>query len=173
MHHPDFDQHVLCAKDKMFRFALRLLGNTDDARDAVQDALTKIWEQRERLKEVKNAEAWSMQVTKNLCLDRLKAAKIRKMATPELERMQGIAKAAMPYQLTEQQNLLREVKNMIAALPEKYKMAIHLRDIEGFSYQEMAEILQWSMEEVKVNLFRARKHLKEKCVQSKVYGRLS
>lgn len=151
----------------MFRFALRLLGDAEDARDAVQDALLRIWEDRERLKEIKNGEAWSMQITKNLCLDRLKARKIRK-------RDRGLHKEDVngetPYQLTERQDRLENVRKMIGALPEKYKMAIHLRDIEGFSYQEMADILNWSMDEVKINLFRARKKLKEQCIKSKSYG---
>lgn len=170
MHHWIFDQHVLPAKDKMFRFALRLLENSEDARDVVQDVLLRIWKDRERLKEVKNPEAWCMQITKNHCLDQLKAGRIKRKSVQRMMEMEDGMEQQTPYKRAEQRDEMKMVGKVISELPEKFRMVIQLREVEGFTYQEISEILKWSMDEVKVNLFRARKKLKETLTKNKTYG---
>jgi RNA polymerase sigma-70 factor (ECF subfamily) len=170
MHHWIFDQQVLPAKDKMFRFALRLLENTEDARDAVQDVLLRIWKDRERLEEVKNPEAWCMQITKNHCLDRLKALRVKRKSVQKIAELEDGIERQTPYKQAEQQDEMKTVRKVISELPEKSRMVIQLREVEGFTYQEISEILEWSMDEVKVNLFRARKKLKEILIKNKTYG---
>lgn len=169
MHHPIFERYVLPAKDKMFRFACRMLGNPDDARDTVQDALLKIWNQKEQLNQINNPEAWCMQVTRNLCLDRFKSQKIRKNAAHDIKASQQ-DKVRTPYEDMERKDNVEKVRKLIDNLPEKFRMIIHLREVEGYAYKEIAEALEMSMEEVKVGLFRARKLLKENFVKNKAYG---
>lgn len=168
-----FNQQILPAKDKMFRFAFRLLysanAGAEDARDVVQDALLKIWDQKEKLKQVNNPEAWCMQITKNLCIDRLRALKVRQNAVQQLTRAEEQVVHQEHHETEAQTASMNEIKKMINELPKKYKMVIHLREVEGFTYQEIAEITEWKMSEVKVNLFRARKKLKEQLMNSKVY----
>lgn len=169
MHPLIFEQRIIPQRDKMFRFALRILGNTEDARDLVQDALLKIWSQHAHLSEIQNAEAWCMQVVKNLCLDRLKAVKVRVEATKNIQK-ENETGYPTPYQETERKDSMEKVRKLISDLPEKFRMIIHLRDMEEFSYKEIAEIMELSMEEVKVNLFRARKMLKDKLIKNHEYG---
>jgi RNA polymerase sigma-70 factor (ECF subfamily) len=59
---------------------------------------------------------------------------------------------------------------MIQALPEKQKQVIHLRDVEGYTYQEICDILELDMNQVKVNLFRARNAVREKLAKIDAYG---
>lgn len=168
MDHQIFKQQVVSARDKMFRFALRMLGNAEDARDTVQDALLRIWKQKEKLEGIENMEAWCMQVTKNLCLDRFKANKIRLAAVRNIQQ-DGNTTTGTPYRQIEQKERMDSIRKMIDELPEKFKMTIQLRDVEGFSYKEIADILEMSMNEVKVNLFRARKALREKITKNNIY----
>lgn len=168
MHPLVFEQQVFPQRDKMFRFALRMLGNVEDAKDLVQDAMLKIWNQKTTWNEVQNAEAWCLQIIKNLCLDRLKAGKIRLDARRNL--VEDKEEYATPYQQMEKKDNLERVRNLINNLPEKFRMTIHLRDVEGFSYKEISEILECSMDEVKINLFRARKMLKDYLIKNHEYG---
>jgi RNA polymerase sigma-70 factor (ECF subfamily) len=65
---------------------------------------------------------------------------------------------------------MQKIKQMIAALPEKQRQVIHLRDVEGYSYQEICEILELDMSQVKVNLFRARNAVREQMTKIDAYG---
>lgn len=153
----------------MFRFACSPLGNEEDARDAVQDALMKIWSRRERLGDIHNPEAWCMQITKNLCLDRYKALKVRTGHIHAVKASQE-AQVKTPYDQMESKDNVEKVKKIMEELPGKFKMIIHLREVEGYAYKEIAVILGLSMEEVKTGLFRARKLLKDNLIKNKVYG---
>lgn len=165
-----FLSQVVPVRQKLFRFAYRLLGNEDDAEDVTQDALLKVWHQQQRMAELQNPEAWCMRIVRNLALDRLKAMKYRR--AEELERAEELpaGRQQNPHLAAEQQDTLNRVHRAIAALPEKYRSIIQLRDIDGFSYQEIAEILEIDMNEVKVNLHRARKAVREKLQNLQVYG---
>jgi RNA polymerase sigma-70 factor (ECF subfamily) len=165
-----FEQQVVPKRDKMFRFALRLMGNQEDARDIVQDAFLKIWNQQRQLYEVENMEAWCMRIVKNLCLDSLKAGKVRKEAIKSVQMNQSDDYTANPYQQAEKEDNMNRIKRLIDELPEKFQMIIHLRDIEEFSYKEIMEMMELSLDEVKVNLFRARKMLKDKLIKNHGYG---
>ena len=68
-----FKEDILPMKNKLFRMALRLLKSTAEAEDVVQEIFLKLWSKRETLKEYRSIEAFSMTMTKNLCLDKLKA----------------------------------------------------------------------------------------------------
>jgi RNA polymerase sigma-70 factor (ECF subfamily) len=65
---------------------------------------------------------------------------------------------------------MENVSLLIASLPEKQRQVIHLRDIEGYSYNEICEILELDMNQVKVNLFRARNAVREKLTKMNAYG---
>ena len=69
----DFKTKVLPVSNKLYRFAARLLSNEDEARDVVQDIFLKLWQKRNGLGEIKNIEAFAMRMTRNRCLDMLRA----------------------------------------------------------------------------------------------------
>ena len=164
----EFETRFLPARNKMFRFALRLLGEVQEAEDVVQDVLLKLWQQREKLAEIGNAEAWCMQLTRNLSLDRLKSHR-RKLRTT-LEGWDGAGEGATPYRATEVKDAMQRMQTAMRRLPETQRAVIHLREVEGYSYQEMAEVLSLEMTQVKVYLHRARKALREKLMAEERYG---
>ena len=164
-----FENRVLPAKNKLFRFALRYLGNEEDAKDIVQEVFIRVWNAREKMDGIQNWEAWCMRITKNLSLDRLRLMKGK--STQTLETSFDLHNNALsPHESTEIIESMKKISQMIAALPEKQRQVIHLRDVEGYSYQEISEILELDMNQVKVNLFRARNAVREKLTKIDAYG---
>jgi RNA polymerase sigma factor (sigma-70 family) len=169
MNHELFESRVLPVKNKLFRFAFRLLGSSEEAKDVVQEVFLKVWNGRDRIDEVQNIEAWCMRITRNLSLDRLRFKKRR--ATNPIEEGQEIRMETLsPHEKAEIHESMERINDMIAALPEKQRQVIHLRDIEGYSYNEICDILELDMNQVKVNLFRARTAVREKLVKINAYG---
>lgn len=164
-----FENRVLPVKNKLFRFALRFLGNEEEAKDIVQEVFIRVWNGKEQMDEVQNWEAWCMRITRNLSLDRIRLIS-RKQTRPIEETFDLHHEALSPYESTEISESMQKITRMIAALPEKQRQVIHLRDVEGYSYQEICEILELDMNQVKVNLFRARTAVREKLTKIDAYG---
>lgn len=164
-----FETRVLPAKNKLFRFAFRLLGSSEEAKDVVQEVFIKVWNGREQMSEIQNMEAWCMRITKNLSLDRLRSRKHRTTESLD-ESFNTHHEALTPYETTEMGESMSKINQWISALPEKQRQVIHLRDIEGYSYNEICEILELDMNQVKISLFRARNAVKEKFLKVNAYG---
>jgi RNA polymerase sigma factor (sigma-70 family) len=164
-----FQNRVLPAKNKLYRFALRMLGNDDDAKDVVQEVFIRVWNGREQMDQIQNMEAWCMRITKNLSLDRLRA--LQRKGTDSLENSYNVQHSdKTPDVKTELGESMQHVSQLIAALPEKQRQVIHLRDVEGYTYNEICDILELDMNQVKVNLFRARNSVREKLMKMNAYG---
>jgi RNA polymerase sigma-70 factor (ECF subfamily) len=164
-----FQNRVMPARNKLYRFALRFLGNEDEAKDVVQEVLIKVWNGREQMNEIQNWEAWCMRITKNLSLDRIRS--LSRKPTQSIEDAFEIREHNLtPYETTEQQESMQSISAMIASLPEKQRQVIHLRDVEGYSYNEICDILELDMNQVKVSLFRARNAVREKLTKINAYG---
>lgn len=165
-----FKTLVLPVKDKLYRFALRLVKSEVEAEDIVQEVLIRAWNRREDMSQLENIEAWCMRITKNLSLDRLKSSYVKR--TDQLS--DGFNTRAetdpTPYRSTELSDTMQRVEIFIASLPEKQRQVIQLRDIEGYSYKEISDIMEIDMNQVKVNLFRARKTIKENLLTIDAYG---
>ena len=153
---------VLPFQDKLYRFALSIVGNTFEAEDIVQEVLIKIWKKKDTFLQLENKEAWCMTVTRNLAIDKTRS---RKYKTEDISGHFSISdNSSTPAQLTEFNDTMRIIKGYIEQLPDSQKEVIHLRDIEGFTYNEISEITGMPLERVKVNLHRARKTLRERIV---------
>ena len=164
-----FENRVLPAKNKLFRFAFRMLGSSEEAKDVVQEVMIKVWNGREQMVEIQNMEAWCMRITKNLSLDKLRMRQRR--ATDSIDEGFEVRQEALsPHENTELNESMLRINQLIAALPEKQRQVIHLRDIEGYSYNEICEMLELDMSQVKVSLFRARNAVREKLVKMNAYG---
>ena len=164
-----FESRVLPVKNKLYRFAYRLLGSSDEAKDIVQEVLIRVWNGREQIMTIENIEAWCMRITRNLSLDRLRSR--QRKPTDSLEGAPDVREETLtPHESTEMSESIKQINILIASLPEKQRQVMHLRDIEGYSYNEICEILELDMNQVKVNLFRARNAVREKFVKINAYG---
>ena len=160
-----FQQHILPIRDKLYRFALRITGSTHDAEDVVQEVLEKVWKTPpEQSETVLNWEAWCMTLTRNRSLDRQRSNQFRRTAALDGVR-ENTDHALQPDSAAEQRDMADRIRAMIGQLPEKQRMVMHLRDIEEMSYDEIAQALDLSLDQVKINLHRARKAIREQILQ--------
>jgi RNA polymerase sigma-70 factor (family 1) len=165
-----FLSQVVPIRQKLYRFAYHLLGNEEDASDITQDVMMKVWQQQDRMEELENMEAWCMRIVRNLSLDKMKSKKYRRSEDIDKAGEVPAVQQQSPHMATERHDVMNRVHTSIAELPEKYRTIMQLRDIDGYSYQEIAEILAIELSEVKVNLHRARKAVREKLQKLHVYG---
>lgn len=148
-------------KDKMFRYAVSIIGNRFEAEDIVQEAMIKIWKRKDKFAEIDNKEAWVITVVRNLSIDKVRARK--KKQTSDIDEYFHISdNAPSPDVKLEQSDAVKKVAEIMNTLQETQKEIITLRDIEGYTYQEIADIMGLKVDQVKVYLFRARKILREK-----------
>lgn len=151
---------LLPIKDKLFRYALRIVGNVMAAEDVVQEVFIKVWKKEKDLLKIDNKEAWCMTVTRNLALDHLRK---RKVIHEDVTEHYAIADKEMtPHVALQSSDTMVLIKNAIDELPDAQKQVIHLREVEGYTYQEIAEITGYSIDKVKVYLHRARIALRNK-----------
>jgi RNA polymerase sigma factor (sigma-70 family) len=169
MNFESFQNRVLPAKNKLYRFALRLVGSEEEAKDVVQEVFIRVWNGREQMHEIQNMEAWCMRITKNLSLDRLRANS-RRPTQPISETFDIRNEALTPHESTELQESMKKIGELMTALPDKQRHVMHLRDVEGYTYNEICDIMELDMNQVKVNLFRARNAVREKLIKLNAYG---
>ncbi|MDF1696486.1 MAG: RNA polymerase sigma factor [Saprospiraceae bacterium] len=148
-------------KNKMFRYAYSIIGNRFEAEDIVQEAIIKIWKRMDKFSEIDNKEAWVITIVRNLAIDKVRAKK--KKQTSDINDFFHISDSApSPDIKLEQKDAVRKVAEIMGTLQETQREIITLRDIEGYTYQEIADIMELKVDQVKVYLFRARKILREK-----------
>jgi RNA polymerase sigma-70 factor (ECF subfamily) len=163
----EFENKVFVLKDKLFRFARRILDDVQDAEDVVQEVMMNLWNKRFEIKNLINIEAYAMRSVKNMSLDKIKHYQVRQNKMAEIMyRSEGIYNE-QPDETNELEVL---IKRAIDNLPEKQKLVIHLRDIEGYHFDEMQEILNIDEIAIRVNLSRARKRVKEEILKTVSYG---
>ncbi len=146
-------------KDKLYRLALGIVGDTYDAEDIIQELLIKIWNRIEQFNEIENKEAWCMTVTRNLAIDKVRS---RKASVHSLDDYTFLRDSeSTPDIKLENSDRLNSIMALLNELPEKQRMIVYLRDVEGYSYKEIADITENTLDFIKVSLHRARKTLKE------------
>jgi RNA polymerase sigma-70 factor (ECF subfamily) len=154
-----FKIEVLPLKHRLFRLAKRLLNNIPEAEDAVQEVFLRLWAKKDVLKNYRSVNAFAMTMTKNLCLDRMKSKSYK---AGELHENYDKMSDHTPHTLMELSESYEEIQKIINTLPEQQRLIIHLRDIEEYDLDEIAEITELNMNTVRVNLSRARKKVREK-----------
>ena len=165
-----FQNDVLPLKNKLFRLALRITLNREEAEDVVQDTLIKVWNARDRWLELDSIEAYSLTIARNLSLDRIKKMENQNDSLEEQTTERLDETSSTPSERMIQKDKLNIVRNIINELPEKQRSCLQLRDIEGKSYKEIADILSITEDQVKVNIFRARQTVKQRFQQFDSYG---
>ena len=165
-----FQNDVLPLKNKLFRLALRITLNREEAEDVVQDTMIKVWNARDRWHELDSIEAYSLTIARNLSLDRIKKMDNQNDSLEEQTTERLDETSSTPSERMIQKDKLDIVRNIINELPEKQRSCLQLRDIEGKSYKEIADILSITEDQVKVNIYRARQTVKQRFQQFDSYG---
>ena len=167
MNETEYLKIVLPFKDKMFRVAKRLLVSIEEAEDATQDVLLKLWKNRQKFKDYNSPEAFAMTMTKNWCFDRLKSKQAQNLKIVHNnyeDHSRSLQKSI------EVNDSLQWVKTHMDALPEKQKLILQLRDIEQYEFKEIAKIVNMTETNIRVSLSRARKTIREKLTKTHNHG---
>ena len=167
MDQSEFLNLIMPFKDKLFRLAKRLLVSTEEAEDATQEILLKLWSGKNKIGGYNNVEAFAMTMTKNFCLDRLKSKQAGNLTLVHSNYVDG--NTSLQNQ-SEVNDSLDWIQKMIQTLPEQQKMVLQLRDIEGYEYEEIEKLLDMKATAVRVALSRARKTVREGLMQKHDYG---
>lgn len=163
----EFLNVVMPFKDKLYRLAKRLLVSSEEAEDATQEILMKLWSKKKRIGAYRNVEAFAMTMTKNFCLDRLKS---KQSGNLKLVHSNYADKQSSLQNEVEVHDSVEWVGKIMETLPDQQKMVLQLRDIEAYSYEEISEMLDMKPTAVRVALSRARKTVREQLVEKHNYG---
>jgi len=156
MHSEEFKTTILPLKGALYRFAKSFLTNSEEAEDCVQEIFIKLWLKKESLADVRSIKAYTLQMTRNLCLDKLKSRK--NMIGIEAT---SITSEGDTHEDLENRDTLARIQKIVNTLPEQQRTLVHLRNIEGLEMKEIAEITGLSIEHVRVTLSRARMTIRE------------
>lgn len=167
MNQAEFLNIVVPFKDKVFRLAKRLLVSKEEAEDATQEVLLKLWKNKERIQNYKNVEAFSMTMTKNFCLDKLKSKHAQNLKIVHSNYKDENTSLQKQIELNDS---IDWVAKIIEDLPEQQKMVIQLRDVEQYDLDEIAKMLDMQNTAVRVALSRARKTIREQLTKTHNYG---
>lgn len=164
-----FEELIKDYKRVAYNIALRILRNVEDAEDASQEALIKVYKSIQNFNMQSTFKVWMYRIVVNTCIDFKRKKNINVVSIDEGIDVGGdnqvyreIADdSANPDVLLEKNFNSKVINDAVNKLEDDYKAIIILRDIQGFSYSEIAEILSCNLGTVKSRLNRARKSLKE------------
>jgi RNA polymerase sigma-70 factor (ECF subfamily) len=157
-----------CEK-KVFNIAYRMIANYEDASELAQEVFIKAFKSIGKFKGDSLFSTWIYKITTNVCLDEIRKRKNRKVISldenivyegNEIKRQLKDEEPG-PEIKAESNEIKKAVKESINELPEDYKTVIILRDIQGFSYEEIARIISCPEGTVKSRINRARQALKK------------
>jgi RNA polymerase sigma-70 factor (ECF subfamily) len=156
----EFDLLVQKQGRKLYGFAFRILRNQEEAEDVVQEVFIKLWKMGGKLDEYNCIDALATTMTKNYCIDLLRKQKNNYKGDFNSIDYQNLTTPSPQEQLETKES--GEILNsIIEKLPEAYKIVIKLRDIEGVSYEEIAEKTDQNINTLRVTLSRARKLIRD------------
>ncbi len=163
-----FRNDILPLKDKLFRLALRITFDRAEAEDVVQETLIRVWNKRDEWNDLGSIEAYCLTIARNLAIDRSEKKDSQTLElTPDIGQE---PEASGPYERLVNREQMDIIHRLVNGLPEKQRLIMQLRDIEGKSYKEIATALHLTEEQVKVNLFRARQKIKQQYLDIEGYG---
>ena len=158
-----FESIILRYERRVVSLATKLLGRTEDAQDAAQEVFLRVYKYLHRLDLQKPIEPWLMRVTVNVSRDIGRKRQLRLSAFPESESSDAVPARAgsNPFEQVAAEQQRQLLWKALNSLPEKERIAVTLRDIEGLSTSEVAEILESSESTVRSQISRARVRLKD------------
>jgi len=145
-------------RGQLLGYAQRLLGDRDDAEDAVQEAFLKLWYMRDELRKYGNTAALATTMVKHLCLNRLKA---KERSQDGLNEMPLAGESPCPQTLLEEKDAVAHVMRIIDRLPGLQQTILRMKHVDGLEVEEIAELTGSTLDAVRMNLSRARRKVKE------------
>lgn len=151
-------------KDTVYRLALSLLTDRSEAEDVAQDVYERVWRARDEILRHNYPRAYICRMTRNLAIDRLRQR--RDVAINETRGMTS----GDGNNVIDINDMAALTRQYIAELPERQRITIYMRDVEGYSFEEIAETMESDTTSVRMNLSRARKTVRDRVLKAMNYG---
>lgn len=151
----EFEELVLDVSDNLFGLAYSILKQRDEAQDAVQEVIFRLWKNRKSLDRSKNLRSFCMRMVKNYCID----------ITRRQKHFENYVEDEKCYQyekpVHEKRDLIEKIQVELIRLSDQQRLAIELKDFQGYSYEEISDMLEMPVNTIRVNVSRGRKKLFE------------
>lgn len=160
-----FNRLMEMHEKRMYAVALRMFGNREDAQDSLQEAMLRVYRSIGGFKGQSSFGTWVYRITMNTCLDEIRRKKNKQSASLDNMLDQGWAptdEGASPEKRVMQQEMRKSIAQSIQELPEDMRSAIIMRDVHGYSYEEIADTLNVNVGTIKSRISRGREKLREK-----------
>lgn len=158
---PDWDEVAERYGDVIYNFAYRLTGDPDDAADLAQDVFVRVYRNLHRY-QPGTFEGWLYRITKNLFLDSVRRRKrFRMEPLPDEDWRTPVSEHLGPADVVERQTLEGRLERALVALPEEFRLAVVLCDVEGLTYEEIAEVTGWPLGTVRSRIHRGRRRIRD------------
>lgn len=154
----EFKNTVIPYSVKLYPMLFRILRNEEETRDALQELMLRLWNRKDELVKCTNQSAYIITMARNYSFDLLKKKKPQAMDEQHEYRILNMEADGTDSDTIER---YEKVKQVIKDLPEKYRTVIELRDIDGFTFDEIKEITGYEVANLRVILSRARQKVKE------------
>ena len=161
-----FEKLVTEHEKGVYAIALRMTGNPEDASDMTQEAFIKAYNSLQSFRGDSKFSVWLYRIASNVCLDFLRSRSRKPTVSLSVEDDEGeeteldIADESQSPELLLERGLTRDaVRRGLQAMPPDYRQILLLREIQGLSYEEIADVLRIEVGTVKSRIFRARKRL--------------
>src|SRR5713226_1401110 len=165
-----FERIMLATEQRVVSIAWRMLGNREDARDAAQDVYLRVFKYLARFRAGEDFRAWLYRITINVCHDFARKKGVAALAqlgeidfNEETATLETVRRGANPESLALLEQQLALVRRALQTLPEKERAALVLRDLEGFSTEEVARALGSRPVTVRSQVCSARARIKTFC----------
>jgi len=152
----EFKDNILPLRSQVMSYAMHMLNDSEEAADITQEVFLKLWFIRSDLKKYDSIPALAKQITKHLCLNRLKIIQ-REWDNSRIVNTESNS----PYIELEQKDTLKHVIRIIERLPGLQQSILKMKHMDGFEIDEIAQLTGSTPEAVRMNLSRARKKVKE------------
>ena len=168
MHQKAFLDLIEPLKPRLFGFAWRMLRNREDAKDAMQDLILKLWNTRKKLETKGNIKAYAFTALYHDCIDRLrKNSRFRLVTGADLIEIRDPVQIDQDF---ENSDLIRQIRVAMDNLPSKQKVILELRDFQDFDYEEIAQMMNMTVNAVRVTVARSRASISETMKKEFSYG---
>ncbi|WP_339738271.1 RNA polymerase sigma factor [uncultured Sunxiuqinia sp.] len=149
----EFEQLIHQLKDQLYRFAFSILNSKEEAQDAVQEIVLRLWLQRKKLNREENIASFCMTMLRNYCFDQLRKQK-QFQVFQQTHQHERVETSTM-----EQLDLVEQIRQQLKRLPEQQQLALQLKDFQGLEYTEIAQIMQLPVNAIRVHVSRGRRRL--------------
>jgi RNA polymerase sigma-70 factor, ECF subfamily len=155
----EFNELVRKYQDRIYNLCRYMVGNRQDAQDAAQDVFLKAYKGLKDFRPEASLYTWLYRIAVNTCLDYKRKTSVATLRSESLSELEPSGEPS-PERTYESKEVSEAIQSALQKLPKKLRPAIVLREIDGLSYEEIAEILHTSVGTVKSRISRAREELR-------------